>query len=368
MTITYAADVVPVTLRPYLTSFVNTCWCIGQLIASGVLKGCLGLDGNWGWRIPYAVQWIWPLPVFIITLFAPESPWWLVRHNRLDEARDSLIKLAWYSPSSSAESIAVDQTIAMMIYTNKLEQEHEADTSYLDCFRGVSLRRTEITCVTWLVQNTCGAAMLGWAVYFMEQAGLEASSAFSLGVGQSAIAFVGNVTAWFILPHVGRRALYLGGQIAMLATLLLIGGFGTPKLYEGSPWAWATGGVLIFQFFIYAVSVGPACYALVGEIPSTRLRIKTVVLARSVYQMAGIVIGILMPKFMNPDEWNWRGKAAFFWAGTCALGIVWTYFRLPEPNRLTFAELDVLFAERVSARKFNKARVEAFKVEKVTEL
>ncbi|RSL43210.1 hypothetical protein CEP54_015169, partial [Fusarium duplospermum] len=38
ITTTYAAEVCPVKLRPILTAYVNMCWVIGQLIASGVLR------------------------------------------------------------------------------------------------------------------------------------------------------------------------------------------------------------------------------------------------------------------------------------------------------------------------------------------
>ena len=42
ISVTYAAEVAPVSLRPYLTTYVNLCWVIGQLLAAGVLKGLLG--------------------------------------------------------------------------------------------------------------------------------------------------------------------------------------------------------------------------------------------------------------------------------------------------------------------------------------
>jgi SP family general alpha glucoside:H+ symporter-like MFS transporter len=41
---------------------------------------------------------------------------------------------------------------------------------------------------------------------------------------------------------------------------------------------------------------------------------------------------------------------------------VYTYFRVPEPSGRTFAELDVLFERKVSARKFKTAQVDAFDV------
>jgi hypothetical protein len=89
---------------------------------------------------------------------------------------------------------------------------------------------------------------------------------------------------------------------------------------------WAIGALIPVLTFIYDLTVGPVCYSLVAELPSTRLRIKTVVLARNVYQIAGMVIGVLQPRFMNPTAWNWGGKTAFFWGGVNLFGLVWTYF------------------------------------------
>jgi len=99
----------------------------------------------------------------------------------------------------------------------------------------------------------------------------------------------------------------------------------------------------------------------VAEIPSTRLRIKSVVIARSAYNVAGIFVGIVQPRMLNPDAWNWKGKTAFFWAGFCALCLVWTYFRLPEPKGLTYGQMDVLFENRVSARKFRHVEIDPFR-------
>lgn len=39
---------------------------------------------------------------------------------------------------------------------------------------------------------------------------------------------------------------------------------------------------------------------------------------------------------------------------------MYTYFRVPEPAGRTFAELDILFERRISARKFTKTKVDAF--------
>jgi SP family general alpha glucoside:H+ symporter-like MFS transporter len=44
----------------------------------------------------------------------------------------------------------------------------------------------------------------------------------------------------------------------------------------------------------------------------------------------------------------------------CFFCIVYTYVRVPEPTGRTFAELDLLFAQGVSAREFATTKVDVF--------
>lgn len=78
----------------------------------------------------------------------------------------------------------LDDTISMMVTTNELEKAIEFGTSYWDCFKGTDLRRTEIVCVTWSIQNLCGSAFMGYSTYFYIQAGLAKVDAFDLSMAQ----------------------------------------------------------------------------------------------------------------------------------------------------------------------------------------
>lgn len=108
MTTAYASEVAPVALRPYLTTYVNLCWVLGQFIGSGVLKAFLGKDGEWSYRIPFAIQWIWPLPIMIGCIFAPESPWWYVRKGQINNAKHSLRRL---TSAEHDSHFNVDETV-----------------------------------------------------------------------------------------------------------------------------------------------------------------------------------------------------------------------------------------------------------------
>ena len=56
--------------------------------------------------------------------------------------------------------------------------------------------------------------------------------------------------------------------------------------------------------FVFQLSVGQLGWALPAEVGSTRLRQKTVCLARNAYYITSVVGSVLQPYFMNPDAWN----------------------------------------------------------------
>jgi SP family general alpha glucoside:H+ symporter-like MFS transporter len=63
---------------------------------------------------------------------------------------------------------------------------------------------------------------------------------------------------------------------------------------------------------------------------------------------------------LSPTEWDWAGMTGFFYASLTAILITFMWFMLPETRNRTFAELDVLFQNKVPARKFSKTNVDQF--------
>lgn len=358
LTTTYAADIAPLQLRGILTTYNNLCWVIGQLIAQGVLRACLDRTDKWAYKIPYAIQWIWPIPILIACLFAPESPWWLVRKGKKEQAEKSLRALASKSAGLTPERAAAK--INEMTLTCELEKQAEEGSRYIHCFKGTNLRRTEIGCMTYLVQVFCGAPLMGYSTYFFVQAGLSTANAFNMSIGLFAVGFLGTVASWFVMQWVNRRTLFLTGQYAMFVVLIIVGaiaaGAGT-SVGAG----WGIGAMLLLFTFLYDISVGPVCYALVAEMPATQLRSKTVALSRNVYNIGGLIANTITPRLLNPTSNIYIGaKAGFVYAGPCALFALWTFFRLPDPTGRTFLELDALFEAKVPARKFRTTRLELF--------
>lgn len=128
------------------------CWGAGILLSSGVVRATLTINSDWAWRLPFMLQWIWPIPLIVAAYFAPESPWNSVRRNKLDEARHSLGRLRQKGADSERE---VEAALAYIIHTTRLEYMEEAGGRFIDCFRGTNLRRTEIVRDEPFVQYSC---------------------------------------------------------------------------------------------------------------------------------------------------------------------------------------------------------------------
>lgn len=342
---TYASEVCPVVLRGYMTTYVNMCWVIGQLISQGVLRGCLGIDNQWAYKIPFAVQWAWPVPLMVLIFLAPESPWWLVRADKLDRATHMVKRL------SNRTDEEARRTVAMMVHTTELEKKVQEGSTYLDCLKGSDLRRTEVSCITFLVQAMSGGNVAGYASYFFQSAGLSTDNAYNMSIGQYCMGIVGTLCSWFLIAHIGRRDIYMWGLFANGA-LFLIMGFVSLAPSTNQPAAWTTASLLLVIVFIYDMSVGPVCYAIISEMSSTRLRSKTISLARNLYNVWNIISGIIYPYMLNSTAGNWKGKVGFLQFGLSMLGFIWAFFRLPEAKGRTYEELDVMFMKGLPARKF----------------
>ena len=122
-------------------------------------------------------------------------------------------------------------------------------------------------------------------------------------------------------------------MITMAVTLFIIGGLGWVGTKSST---WAIGTLLIVLNFIYNATLGPICYTLIGEISSTRLRQKSIVLSRVAYQIMNIICGIIVPRMLSPTSWNWGAKSGIFWGASAGLSALYCFLRLPETRYVSF--------------------------------
>lgn len=198
---------------------------------------------------------------------------------------------------------------------------------------------------------------------------MTARGSYDLSLGASSFNLVLIAVAWLLLTHFGRKTILMAGCGILAAVLLTIGFLGialktqyvkgvnttyTPNI------SWAIGIMLILYGPIYNTMMGPVCFALIPELSSGRLRVKTLAFARFVYVCCGTVCGIITPYQVNSTAWNWGPKTGFFWGSVSIMVTTAVYFLVPETKGRTYAELDVLFEMKVPARKFKSTEVDVF--------
>lgn len=355
LTTAFAVEICPQTLRHYLTTYVCFCWGLGIFLSSVVVRATLQIEGSqWSWRLPFVLQWVWPIPLLIVSYLVPESPWWLVRKGRYEQAKVSVRRLA---PEGMDSDRQVDQQVALMIHTSSLEEAETQGASYLECFRGINLRRTVIVCIVWAFQWLCGNPFMNFAVVFFQRAGLDPAMSLNFNIIMNTTYMIGTVASWKLMDHFGRKTLYTAGGAILCVILAVIGGLG---FGNGSNVSWAIGSLLIVFALAYNCTIGPVCYAIVAEIPSGRLRAKSIVLARLTYNLTGLVTNTITPRIISTTAWNWGAKGAFLYLGTCFIVTLWCFFYLPETRRRSFGQIEMLFEARIPARRFNSTVVDQF--------
>ncbi|KAI0020418.1 general substrate transporter [Xylariomycetidae sp. FL0641] len=348
---TYASEVCPMALRGYLTSFTNLCFVTGQLLGNGVTAGTQTRDDHWAYSIPFALQWFWCVIILMGVFFIPESPWWLIRKGRTEDARHSLQKL-------SSKNVNVDAMLGVIAETDKLELEMEAGSTYRDTIKGVNLRRTEIAAGVYTTQVLSGIYLINYGTYFFQQAGLNDDNSFYMGVGFLGVGWICTVISWFLLEHFGRRRIWNVGLGFLIVMMFIIGILDSiPGRPSGVTWAESC--LMLIWNGAYDLSIGPITFVILGECSATRVRSKTIAVATAVQAMVGIAMTVAIPYMINPDEANMQGKLGYFYGGLGILCLVWSYFRVPETKGRTYEELDLLFDKKVPARDFKNYQIDS---------
>ncbi|KAJ6104766.1 hypothetical protein N7523_011086 [Penicillium sp. IBT 18751x] len=340
----YASEIVPLSLRGACTATLQMSWSIGSIIVAAATLGYNKQNSEWAWRAPLALQWLFPTPLLILIFLAPESPWWLIRRGRKEEALRSIKRLGEKNEDHA------HQSLAMMERTVEIEAQMGGAPNLLDLLKGTDLRRTTITCLMYASQNFAGNLIANQATFFFEQAGISPDKAFQLNLINSCLQFVANAGSWGLSAWFGRRTIYLWGTATNITLLIILGICASVHQSTATNYAQAVLGILIS--FVFAGTCGPISYTIISETSSVRLRALSTAVGRAAYYVAEIPMIYLASKMLNTTGWNLAGKCGYVWAGTACVCWVLAYFYLPELKHRSYRESDILFNRKISARKF----------------
>ena len=288
----YCSEICPIQLRAPATQMLQMFWAIGAIIVGGA---CYAYNENLGeeaFRVPIALQWMFPTPLAILLFLAPESPWWLVRKGRLEEAEKAVTRLGKKGVVNSSEAVA------MMRRTVDLEKTVK-EPSLLELWKGTDRYRTLIVCGVYAAQNLTGNLIANQAVYFFEQAGMSTNTAFAMGLITSALQWIFVMLSWVLTTYLGRRTIYVWGSLINVGFLVALGIAGSVAVSTASNLAQASLGLIISVLF--TLGPAPASWVIIGETSAIRLRPLTTGVGRAAYYMINIPCIFLSSYMLNPD-------------------------------------------------------------------
>ena len=337
----YCSEVAPVAIRGVVTAGINFAIVIGQLLSNAAIKGFGDRDDRWAFRGPFAIQFVFVAILLAGLPFAPESPWYFVRRNRIDAARRTLQRL--HGPS-----VDIAPKLAIIVKTVEEDTELTRQARWIQCFQGTNLVRTFISTSVFACQHLSGIVfVLGFSTYFFELAGIPTSKSFDLGVGVTACGVVGVCISWAAINNFGRRKLFVSGMVGLTTVLFLMGFL---DLAHTSAARWVQASCTVVYALIYQITIGCIAFAILGETSTPSLRAKTVGLATATQSIFGTVMNIVVPYMVNPDKANLKGKVGFVFGGASLIATVWSFFYVPELKGRTFDEIDYMFHNKVKPR------------------
>ncbi|CAG8196427.1 unnamed protein product [Penicillium olsonii] len=347
----YASEIAPTALRPSLTAAVNLFVNAGQLTAIGVGNTRFTIMTPASYKVIFAAQWAFPCFIGLFSFFMPESPWYLCRKGKIEQAKKSLQRL--HLKSANTDLILEDIQTSIAAETSLANIQK--DTSYWDCFQGTDWRRTRISCGMFAVQQFTGIAFYSQALYFLGIIGLPTALTFQLALGGFGVAMLGNIVSWFIMNYIGRRPLLLTGIMLNALCLLSVGVAGC---FTTTAAMYYIGYVMNFAQLFYSPTVGAVSWTISAEVSSVKARAKTQSLAIVTNALVSWAMNFVAPYLINTDQANLGGKAAFVWMALSFVSLIWAWFEVPELRSRTFGELDDLFAQKTPTRQFKRIGTE----------
>ncbi|KAK7750138.1 hypothetical protein SLS62_007887 [Diatrype stigma] len=341
ISMTYIGEIAPVRLRGILTAAAPIAFAVGSFIVSLIVYRTGVRTDRWAYRTIFASQYAVTVLGMLLLPAMPESPWWLIGQEKDAKAERSLCRLG-YSPEETKKRITI-------VFDNLQKARDEADgTSYFECFRKTNLRRTIISVAPLTIQA------------FSATSGVLDREKLHTWYSYPSSFYVGQHNILFLVDRVGRRDLTIWGMAILTVLLCVTGGLAvaaTPGAIKGIV------SLLLAYCYIYNATIGATAYTILAEVATARLRAKTASMAlalQNTFFVSSAFRGtfqtlqarILLTISDRLYQANLGAKVTLIFGGLSVFGTIYLWHYQPETARRSYADLDELFKENVSARRF----------------
>lgn len=303
----YVSENAPRAIRGGLTGLYQLFITMGIMLAFWINYGSLlHIKGTAMYMVPLAMQ---ALPAVLLLggmLLSNESPRWLAKQDRWDDARSTLAKVRGLPQTHPY----VDNEFQDIVAQLEHERQLVGGSGVWDLMKEMWLirgnrNRAFISIFLMICQQMTGTNAINYyAPQIFENLGVTGNETnlFATGIYGIVKMVACGVFLIFVADSLGRRRSLLWTSVAQALTMLYIGLYvriAPPK--EGAP-VIPAGYVALVCIFLFAAFFqfgwGPVCWIYIAEIPTARLRSLNVAFGAATQWLFNFVVARAVPTML----------------------------------------------------------------------
>ncbi|KAJ0162902.1 Sugar transporter STL1 [Colletotrichum tanaceti] len=332
---------------------------VGIVFAYWFDFGMSYVGGPVAWRLPLAFQIVFALVVVVLVFALPESPRWLFKHGREQEAVRVLCDVFDKDPADEyirAEVQAIHSAIEM-------EVAEKTSASWVGIFKNDRLRTGHRVLLAWGAQFMNQIGGINLVVYYIpsvlvQNVGMTAHMAQIIGGCVQMMFMFGSVLPALALDRMGRRKTMMWGSaglgVCMLMISILLSRVG---LVNGQACASASVAFFFLYNLIFGMGMNCVPWVVVPEILPLHARTRGTAVGISSNWLWNFVIVMITPVIIHRLQW----KAYLIFVVTNFVFVPVIYFFYPETSNFGLEEIDEFFTSGGNPVKVAKEMAKAMK-------
>ncbi|MGG7463724.1 MULTISPECIES: sugar porter family MFS transporter [unclassified Plantibacter] len=350
----YIAEIAPSTVRGRLASLQQLAITLGifaALLSDSLLAGAAGGAANALWFGVEAWRWMFiacAIPAIVYGLLAlrlPESPRFLVRAGKVEEARKVFTSIL---PRDEVDKAVREAEQAV-------KQDETTKKASLWSGPGRLLPIVWIGIILSIFQQFVGINVIFYySTTLWKAVGFQESDSLTISVITSVTNVAVTIVAILLVDRIGRRPILLTGSIGMTVSLgaMAIAFMNSTTNAAGDvslPQPWGTIALIAANVFVVAfgASWGPLVWVLLGEIFPGKIRAKALGVAAMAQWIANFLITVSFPAMSQFSLPLTYGMYALF----ALLSFFFVLAKIPETNGLTLEQAETLFVKKPKGQK-----------------
>ncbi|KAJ5987752.1 hypothetical protein N7481_002962 [Penicillium waksmanii] len=283
------------------------------------------------WRVTLVFPACFALLALVFVGFMPESPRWLARKGKLEEAREVLAAVMdkpSYSPEVNAEITHIH---------SQLEASKGSFSLFFRNSKERYIHRTVLATLAQSMTQWCGcSALIFYTSIVFSNLGFTGTSRHLISAGLVSTFTLGALLPLLLVDRFGRRALFLLGASGMCISMAVMASTSDKKHLAA---------VSTTFIFLYAASYSigflglPFLYA--SEIATTKMRSPIMAVAVTGQWLGQFVVGQITP----PGTVHLKNHYWIIFAVLTASFIPIVFFFFPETNGRSLEEIDDIFQQ-----------------------